>query len=219
MIHKINIVHSGSPDYTKFFKRGGKSKRTPYDRFWTIGNIKILERPLMGFFCSVKCPGDIILKTYDFARSFRDVGITLISGFHSPIEKDVFNLLISGSQPLVVCPARSIENMRIPNAWKEAIDNGRLLVLSPFKKKHKRVTASLSEQRNRIVALLARDVFFSYTAPGSRSESLSKDIIKAGKQIFTFEGEANQSLLAMGAKPKKVESLIVQLGPSYVIDK
>lgn len=216
MIHKINIVHSGSPDYKKFFNRG--SKRTPYERFWTIGNIKILERPLMGFFCSVKCPGDIILKTYDFARSFRDVGITLISGFHSPIEKDVFNLLISGSQPLVVCPARSIANMRIPNTWKKAIDNSRLLVLSPFEKKYKRVTVSLSEKRNRLVALLASDVFLPYAAPGSRSENICKAILKTGKQVFTFEVEANQTLLALGAKPIKVDSPIVQLGRVELCD-
>ncbi|MBW2336972.1 MAG: hypothetical protein JRF47_09495 [Deltaproteobacteria bacterium] len=97
--------------------------------------------------------------------------------------------------------------MRIPNAWKAAIDNGRLLVLSPFKKKHKRVTASLSEQRNRIVAMLARDAFLPYAAPGSRSENLCKDIIGSGKQILTFQDEANLSLIAMGAKPIKVEDL------------
>jgi predicted Rossmann fold nucleotide-binding protein DprA/Smf involved in DNA uptake len=104
--------------------------------------------------------------------------------------------------------------MRIPNAWKAAIDNGRLLVLSPFKKKHKRVTASLSEQRNRIVALLARDAFLPYAAPGSRSENLCKNIIKAGKQIFTFGDAANQSLLALGAKPIKVEDLKKQFSVS-----
>jgi predicted Rossmann fold nucleotide-binding protein DprA/Smf involved in DNA uptake len=207
MIHKINTIHSGSYDFRNFFKRGGKDKRPLYNRFWTIGNIDILNRKLLGFFCSIKCPGDIILKTYDLARSFRDAGITIISGFHSPIEKDVFDLLLNGSQPIVVCPARSIENMCIPNAWKEAIDNGRLLVLSPFEKKHKRVTASLSEERNRIVAMLARDAFLPYAAPGSRSENLCKDIIRAGKQIFTFGDAANLSLVAMGAKPIKVEDL------------
>ena len=97
--------------------------------------------------------------------------------------------------------------MRIPNTWKGAIDNGRLLVLSPFKKKHKRVTASLSEQRNRIVALLSGDAFLPYAAPGSRSENICKDIIRAGKQIFTFGGKTNPSLLAMGAKTIRVEDL------------
>jgi hypothetical protein len=97
--------------------------------------------------------------------------------------------------------------MRTSNAWKEAIDNGRLLVLSPFKKKHKRITTPLSEQRNRLVAILARDAFLPYAAPGSRSENLCKDIIRAGKQILTFGDAANQSLIAMGAKPIKVEDL------------
>jgi predicted Rossmann fold nucleotide-binding protein DprA/Smf involved in DNA uptake len=97
--------------------------------------------------------------------------------------------------------------MRIPNAWKEAIDNGRLLVLSPFEKKHKRVTAPLSEQRNRIVALFARDAFIPYAAPGSRSENLCKGIIRAGKRIFTCGDESNQSLLNMGAKLIKVAEL------------
>jgi predicted Rossmann fold nucleotide-binding protein DprA/Smf involved in DNA uptake len=205
MPYAVNVIETGSPDYPQTLKITDNSAR--YPQIWAIGNLEILNEKLLGFFCSVKCPGGIILKTYDLALSFRDAGIPLISGFHSPIEKDVFDLLLSGSQPLVVCPARSIENMRIPNAWREAIDNSRLLVLSPFKKKHKRVTASLSEQRNRIVALLARDAFLPYAAPGSRSEHLCKNIISAGKQIFTFEVKANQSLLAMGAKLIRIEDL------------
>jgi len=45
--------------------------------------------------------------------------------------------------------------------------------------------------------MLARDVFLPYAAPGSRSENLRKDIIRAGKQIFIFGDEANQSMLAL----------------------
>jgi predicted Rossmann fold nucleotide-binding protein DprA/Smf involved in DNA uptake len=205
MTYVVEKIETSRLEYLFAIKKMDIQAHHPY--IWTIGNIDILNRKLLGFFCSIKCPGDIILKTYDLARSIRNSGITLISGFHSPIEKDVFDLLLSGSQPLVVCPARSIENMRIPNAWKEAIDNGRLLVLSPFKKKHKRVTASLSEQRNQIVALLASDAFLPYAAPGSRSENLCQDIIRAGKRIFTFGNAANQSLLNKGAKPIKVEEL------------
>jgi len=205
MAYTAKKFETDSTEYPRALQKMDTQKRYRY--FCTIGNIDILTGKLLGFFCSVKCPGNIILKTYDLARSFRDAGIPVISGFHSPIEKDVFDLLLQGSQPLVVCPARSIENMRIPNAWKEAIDNGRLLVLSPFNKKHKRVTASLSDQRNRIVALLARDAFLPYAAPGSRSENLCEEILRAGKQILTFEDEANQSLIAMGAKLIKVEDL------------
>jgi predicted Rossmann fold nucleotide-binding protein DprA/Smf involved in DNA uptake len=205
MPYAVNVIEPGSPDYPQTLKTTDNS--ACYPQIWAIGNLEILNKKLLGFFCSIKCPGGIILKTYDLARSFRDAGIPLISGFHSPIEKDVFDLLLSGSQPLVVCPARSIENMRIPKTGKEAIEKGRLLVLSPFEKKHKRVTASLSEQRNRMVAMLANEAFFPYAAPGSRSENLCKDIIRAGKQTLTFEDKANQSIIALGAKPIKDEYL------------
>jgi len=141
MTYVVEKIETSSAKYPCAIKKMDIQTHYPY--IWTIGNLDILNRDLLGFFCSLKCPGDIILKTYDLARSFRDAEIPLISGFHSPIEKDVFDLLLNGSQPLVVCPARSIENMRIPNAWKEAIDNGRLLVLSPFKKKSKQKGSEL----------------------------------------------------------------------------
>jgi predicted Rossmann fold nucleotide-binding protein DprA/Smf involved in DNA uptake len=208
MTYTVEKIETDSTGHPRAFQKIDYQKH--YPRLWTIGNLDILNKDFLGFFCSIKCPGDIILKAYDMARALRDAGITVISGFHSPIEKDVFALLLRGSQPVVICPARSIENMRIPNTWKEAIDYGRLLVLSPFKNKHKRVTASLSEHRNRMVAVIAKEVFFPYVAPGSRSEILCKDIIKAGKLVFTFEDDANQSLLAKGAKPIKVEDLIKQ---------
>ena len=32
------------------------------------GDLALLDGVLTGFFCSVRCPGDIILKTYDLAQ-------------------------------------------------------------------------------------------------------------------------------------------------------
>ena len=178
-----------------------------FQTFWAIGNLDILTTNLLGVFCSIRCPGSIILKTYDCMRLLRDFGVAVVSGFHSPIEKDCLDILLKGTQPIVICPARGISRMRIPSGWKNPIDTGRLLVLSPFNEKQKRPTVSTAQRRNRIVALLARGAFLPYAAPGSRTENLCKDIIKAGKQIFTFKDEANQSLLAMGAKQIDVEDL------------
>jgi len=54
---------------------------------WAYGNTQLLERGgWLGLFCSVKCPGNLILRTYDFACSLRDEGAATISGFHSPTE-------------------------------------------------------------------------------------------------------------------------------------
>ena len=78
------------------------------------GNLRLLKEPLTALFCSNRCPGDLILKTYDLARAMRDAGISVIGGFQTPMEKECLRLLLRGSQPVVYCPARGIEKMRIP---------------------------------------------------------------------------------------------------------
>jgi hypothetical protein len=55
---------------------------------WTLGNPAILDLPLLGLFCSQKCPGDIISKTFDTIRQLRDSGVPMSGGFHSPMEKE-----------------------------------------------------------------------------------------------------------------------------------
>ena len=71
------------------------------------GNLDMLEERLTALFCSVRCPGDLILKTYDLARLLRDAGTPVIAGFQSPMEKDCLEILLRGRQPVVICPARA----------------------------------------------------------------------------------------------------------------
>jgi hypothetical protein len=68
------------------------------------------------------------------------------------MEKECLDFLLRGKQSVVVCPARSITNMRMPSTWRKACDEGRLLILSPFAPKHGRISALLAEKRNRFVA-------------------------------------------------------------------
>jgi predicted Rossmann fold nucleotide-binding protein DprA/Smf involved in DNA uptake len=74
-----------------------------------LGNFDILQRKKLALFCSVKCPGALILQTYDLARALRDAGVAVIGSFHSPMEKECLTLLLRGTQPVIVCPARSID--------------------------------------------------------------------------------------------------------------
>jgi len=91
---------------------------TQYKNVWTIGEAAILDRPLLALFRSKRCPGKAILDTYDVARSMRDAGIAIVSGFHSPMERECLEFLLHGDQPVAVCPARSIERMLVPRAWR-----------------------------------------------------------------------------------------------------
>ena len=69
----------------------------------------------------MKCPGDLILQTYDLAQQLRDTGTTVIGGFHTPMERECLTILLRGAQPVIVCPARSIDNLRLPQAFKQPL--------------------------------------------------------------------------------------------------
>ena len=129
------------------------------------GNLGLLDEPLTALFCSNRCPGDLILKTYDLARAMRDSGVPVIGGFQTPMERECLRLLLRGEQPVVVCPARAIDNMRLPRDWRPALDNGRLLVMSPFPAVARRPMAELAAQRNNLVAHLDQRVFIAHPAP------------------------------------------------------
>jgi len=53
-----------------------------------LGNIGILQNKTLAVFSSSKCPGKIILQTYDLMKNIRESGIPVIGGFHSPMKSD-----------------------------------------------------------------------------------------------------------------------------------
>ena len=186
-------------------------------QFKSKGNVRLLEERLTALFCSQRCPGDLILKTYDLARAMRDAGVPVIGGFQTPMEKECLRLLLRGSQPVVVCPARGIDNMRVPRDWRAALDENRLLILSPFPSTRRRPTAELAAQRNDLVADVATQVFFAHAAPGSKTEAFARKLAALGKPLLTLDSPANDSLMEMGAEaigPEQVEGLTASLAHS-----
>ncbi|MDA3926466.1 MAG: hypothetical protein PF904_17385 [Kiritimatiellae bacterium] len=104
-----------------------------------IGNTALLDKYKTGLFCSRKCPAVKILEAYDqFKRWAADSEITVISGFHSPVEKECFKLLLTGKANIILSPARELEHMRILKERESVIDEGRMLIISPFKEKRRR---------------------------------------------------------------------------------
>ncbi len=164
-----------------------------------LGDLAILRRCTLAWFCSIKCPGDLVLKTYDLAQALREAQVPVIGGFHSPMEKECLKLLLRGQQPVIICPARSIWS-RLPGEWKLPLDRGRLLIVSPFEEKYRHPTAELAQERNEFVAALADSIFVAHAFPGSRTERFCQKVIAWNKPLFTLESPSNANLLASGAK-------------------
>lgn len=138
-----------------------------------LGNLDLLALPKTALFCSARCPGNVILTAYDQAAKWRDAGRCVISGFHSPVEKECLQILLRGSQPIIICPARSLP-ASVPSDWKKPLTDGRLLILSCMNESERRVTAEFAARRNEFVAALADEVWFAHITPGGQMERLAK---------------------------------------------
>lgn len=106
----------------------------------------------------------------------RDGGATVISGFHSSVEKECLRILLRGKQPIIACLARALEGMRLPRDWRSALEADRLLLLSPFEKHPRRLTAESAQQRNDLVAALADETLIIHAEPGGEVERLSNQL-------------------------------------------
>lgn len=177
-------------------------------RIAALGNLEILPSKAVALICSVKCPGNIILQTYDLAKGLREAGVPVIGGFHSPMERECLRILLRGEQPIIICPARSLQGMRLPKEYKTPLDQNRLLLLSPFAAKQRRATVHTSLYRNQFVAALANRIFVPYAASSSKTFELCRNLVSCGKPLFMLTNKANAPLVSLGARPLDVSSPI-----------
>jgi hypothetical protein len=150
----------------------------------SLGDTSLLKLQKTAFLCSRKIPASVVLKCYDWAIARRDQGNCVISGFHSPIEKDVFHYLLAGTQPVIMALARGMIE-KIGQDLKTAIAAGRLLIVTPFASSVKRVTAETAEERNRFMLELADEVVIGYAGQGGMLERLVAE--SKGKKIIKIQ--------------------------------
>lgn len=178
LAHPLQVIDRKSQFFPTLLTK--RLNRDAPSRLWAVGSLDLLNVSKTALFCSKSCPGDAILAAMDQAQRWRDEGRCIISGFHSPIEKECLKILLRGVQPVIICPARSLEGMRFPKEWREGIEADRILLVSPFDSSQRRITAALSEQRNKLVAALADEVHFVNTIPGGKTARLAEQISEWG---------------------------------------
>ena len=147
-----------------------------------LGNTELLKLTKTAFLCSRKVPASVVLKCYDWAIEQRVKGVCVISGFHSQIEKDVFHYLLKGKQPIVLALARGLKE-KIEPELEKPLQEGRLLIISPFDKAVKRVTEQTAQTRNQLMLDLADQITLGYVSQGGQLIELLKGIEKPINKI------------------------------------
>ena len=146
------------------------------------GNEEILKQNKTAFLCSRKVPASVVLKCYDWAVEQREKGNCVISGFHSQLEKDVLHYLLKGKQPIIIALARGLKEKLEPELQKP-MEEGRLLIISPFDKKVKRVTEQTAATRNKMMIELADNITIGYASTGGQLEQQVSETMKTLNKI------------------------------------
>jgi len=168
---------------------------------WFLGNEALFHRRKLGVVCSVKCPGSIILRTSSLVKNLPGENLAVVSGFHSPLEKECLRIVGRRKLSAIVVVGRSLIGARIPVEWQSSVEHREMLLVSAFKKGSKRLTSPLANKRNELVAAMADTVWIPHAAPASKTELLAWRLLKNGMRVFTLSDDANANLLDNGATP------------------
>ena len=115
----------------------------------------------------------MVLPIYDWAKQMREQGKCVVSGFHSALERDVLDILLRGEQPIIIAAARALPHKH-PAAVRRAVNNGRMLVLSPGDKA-KKTTPAAARLRNEFIAAVADCIVIGHASEtGELSQTLAQ---------------------------------------------
>jgi hypothetical protein len=99
-------------------------------------------------------------------------GTVYFSGFHSPMEKEIFNKLLEHKRNIIWCPAWGLDGTLSPDTL-QALEENRMLVLEM---RNKAGDLAAAEQRNRFVLEKADHNWLPHINPGGMLDRLVKEL-------------------------------------------
>jgi predicted Rossmann fold nucleotide-binding protein DprA/Smf involved in DNA uptake len=139
----------------------------------SLGNLRLLELYKVAFLCSRKFPEAAALKSHRWADEQREKGICVISGYHSPIEREVLHRLLKGTQPIIIALAKGLTNLE--GELYPHIDAGRLLVITRYADSVSHACEDKCFQRNRMMIGMADEIVIAYASKDGKLERLCRE--------------------------------------------
>lgn len=142
-----------------------------------IGQRTFLDRPSTAFFSSRQCPGSAIRAATDWAIAQAKAKNVVMSGFHSPLEQSVLEILLVARSPAIIVLARAVDQATIVQPWQDAIREGHLTMISEncTNGSSVRLTKARAQTRNELIATLATKICIAHA---SETGSLAMQVAK-----------------------------------------
>lgn len=127
-----------------------------------MGNPALWNAEKLGVLCSRNAP-----KPENIPKA-----AAYFSGFHSPMEKEIFTKLLDLKKPLIWCPAWGLDGAMSPEVL-DALENNQMLILEM---RNRDGNLAAAEQRNRFVLKHADRRWLPHVTPGGMLDRLVREI-------------------------------------------
>ena len=123
-----------------------------------LGNKQLLNLHKIGFIASRHASTLDVIPTLDWAVEIsKSTDVAVVSGFQSPLEKDVLNFLLRGVCPIIIVLARGMYR-KLPEALQTPMDQQRLLIISNESDNTTRVSEITAHKRNEYVISISDEM-------------------------------------------------------------
>jgi predicted Rossmann fold nucleotide-binding protein DprA/Smf involved in DNA uptake len=176
-------------------------------RLWGVGDAALLNCPLLGIVSARQVDSDLAAKTAPLLEQLASLkDLAFIGGWHSPMEKEVLQILLQQEAKIVLCIAKSLDRFIPSIAIETRITEGKGLILTHCGPNAKRITRNASLRRNELIAELTKALLIVSAPEGSASLTLAESALRRGKPVLTLEHPINKELLADGALPATLDN-------------
>lgn len=132
-----------------------------------LGNMDLLNMTKVGFLASRHTAPASVLPTLDWATEIRHrEDVTVISGFQSPLERHVLDILLQGRCGIICVLNRGMYK-RLPGSLGTLFSQNRLLFVSLIKSTITRPSMGNALKRNHYIVDIADRVVFASVSPSS----------------------------------------------------
>ena len=123
-----------------------------------LGNKQLLNLYKIGFIASRHASTLDVIPTLDWAVEIsKSTDVAVVSGFQSPLEKDVMKFLLRGVCPIIIVLARGMYR-KLPDALQTPMDQQRILVISNEPDTITRVSEITAHNRNEYVKSISDEM-------------------------------------------------------------
>lgn len=123
-----------------------------------LGSKQLLNLHKIGFIASRHASTLDVIPTLDWAVEVsKSMDVAVVSGFQSPLEKDVLKFLLRGVCPIIIVLARGMYR-KLPEPLQSPMDQQRILVISNEPDTITRVSEITAHKRNEYVKSISDEM-------------------------------------------------------------